>query len=169
MRRIDDEKPRTGKRLLAMRSGRSRSDVEFEPEDVGLAERGDRIEKMGVGAGFPDRTPGDVSPGWPFAQGASERALDRGRFAERLERRVDQDEAPALVRRQVSVERDIAVRAHDAEPAVSPERRDQRRAAPGFASESAIRSCGRMSAWAIAGEPGDRRAAVLRIMRRRRL
>ncbi len=41
MRRIDDEKPGARERLLAMRAGRRVADVEFEPQDVWRAERGD--------------------------------------------------------------------------------------------------------------------------------
>ncbi len=57
---------------------------------------------------------------------AFESPLDGARFVRRLERRVDQDDSPALLGRQISVERDIAVRADDAEPPIAPKRGDQR-------------------------------------------
>ena len=102
------------------------ADVQFEPQDVWRAERGDRIEETGIGLGFADRAPGDVGSARPFAQSAFERPLDGARFVRRLERRVDQDDAPPLLRRHISVERDIAVRADDAEPPIAPKRGDQR-------------------------------------------
>ena len=41
MRRIDDEKPGARERLLAVRADRPVADVEFEPQDVWLGQRGD--------------------------------------------------------------------------------------------------------------------------------
>ena len=41
MRRIDDEKSCARERLLAVRADRPVADVEFEPQDVWRAERGD--------------------------------------------------------------------------------------------------------------------------------
>ena len=41
MRRIDDEKPGARERLLAMRADRARAHVQFEPQNVRRAERGD--------------------------------------------------------------------------------------------------------------------------------
>src|SRR5277367_3974771 len=109
MRRIDDEKPRARERLLAVRAMPPGAHVEFEPQDVWRAERGDRIEETGVGWGFADRAPGDVGPHRPFVQRAFERSLDSAGFVGRLERRVDQDYPAALLGRQIGVERDIAV------------------------------------------------------------
>ena len=57
---------------------------------------------------------------------AFERPLDGAGFVWRFERRVDQDDSAALLRRQISVERDIAVRADDAESSIAPKRGDQR-------------------------------------------
>ena len=81
---------------------------------------------MGVDPGFADRAPGDVGSGWPFAKPLFERPLDGYRLVRRLERRIDQHDAPALLWRHISVERDVAVRAHDVEPPIVPERDDQR-------------------------------------------
>ena len=41
MRRIDDEKPGARERLLAVRACWRVTDVEFEPQDVWLGQRGD--------------------------------------------------------------------------------------------------------------------------------
>ena len=41
MRRIDHEKAGARERLLAVRADRPVADVEFKPQDVGRAERGD--------------------------------------------------------------------------------------------------------------------------------
>src|SRR5258707_13751084 len=81
---------------------------------------------MGVNPGFADRTPRDVGPARPFAQAAFEWPLDATRFIRRLEGRVDQDDSATLLGRQISVERDIAIRGHDTEPPIAPERGDQR-------------------------------------------
>src|SRR6202453_3813992 len=81
---------------------------------------------MGVGSSFADRAPRHVGPGRPFVQSAFESPLDGARLVRLLERRVDQDDSATLLRRQISVERDIAVRADDAEPTIAPERGDQR-------------------------------------------
>src|ERR1700733_1646029 len=101
MRRIDHEKPSAPKRLLSLRADWPVADVEFEPQDVGRAKRGDRVEKAGVDLNFADRSPGDVGPGRPFAQSPFERPLDAARFIRRLERRVDQDDSAALPGRQI--------------------------------------------------------------------
>src|SRR5271156_5198551 len=97
MRRIDDEKPRLPQRLLAMRAGRPGANIKFEPQDVWRAERGDRVEKTGIASSVADRPPRDVSPGRPFTQGPLERAHNSAGFIGRLERRIDQDEAAALL------------------------------------------------------------------------
>src|ERR1700678_1304030 len=81
---------------------------------------------MGVGSSFADRAPRHVGPGRPFVQSAFESALDGARLVRPLERRVDQDDSATLLRRQIGVERDIAVRADDAEPTIAPECGDQR-------------------------------------------
>ena len=44
----------------AVRARRSRPDVEFQPQDVGRAERGDRVEEMRVGLALADRPPGRI-------------------------------------------------------------------------------------------------------------
>src|ERR1700722_15942468 len=126
MRRIDDEKSCARKRRLPVCADWPVPDVEFEPQDVRRAKRGDRIEKAGVDSGFADRAPGNVGPGRPFAQAAFERSLDGGRFIRRLEWRVDQDDPAPLLGRQVGVQGDIPVRADDAEPPIATKRGDQR-------------------------------------------
>src|SRR5580704_10449398 len=126
MRRIDHQKSCARERHLAVCAGGPIADVEFEPQDVGRTKRGDRVEKAGVDLSFADRAPRDVGPGRPLLQRAFERPLDGGGFVRRLERRVDQDDSATLLGRQISVERDIAVRAHDAEPPIAPKRGDQR-------------------------------------------
>src|SRR6202044_497693 len=93
VRRIDNEKPCARKRLLAMGAGRPMANVKFESQDIWRAERGDRIEKTGVVSSVADRTPGDVSPGRPFAQPPLESVPDAARFAGRLERRGHQGDA----------------------------------------------------------------------------
>ena len=67
VRRIDHEKPGARERLLAVRANGRVADVEFKPQDVWRAERGDRIQEMGVDSSFADRTPGDKGPNRPFA------------------------------------------------------------------------------------------------------
>ena len=126
MRRIDDNETCARQRLLPLRADRPRTHVQFEPQDVRRAERGDRVEKAGIGLNFADWAPGHVGPGRPFVQSAFERLLDGAGFVGRFERRVDQDDSAALLGRQISVERDIAVRADDAEPPIAPKRGDQR-------------------------------------------
>src|SRR5580704_12264787 len=126
MRRIDHEKSCARERLLAVCADWPVADVEFEPQDVGRAKRRDRVEKAGVDLSFADRSPSDVGPGRPFARSPFERLLDGGGFVRRLERRVDQDDSATLLGRQISVERDIAIRAHNAEAPIAPKRGDQR-------------------------------------------
>src|ERR1700733_15513950 len=81
---------------------------------------------MRIDPGFADRAPRDEGSGRPFAQRPFESPLNGHGFVRRLERRIDQDDAPALLGRQISVERDIAVRAYDAETPIAPKRRNQR-------------------------------------------
>src|ERR1700722_19525705 len=81
---------------------------------------------MGVDPGFADRPPRDVSPLRPLAQSAFERPLNGACFIRLLERRIDQDDSAPLQRRHVSVERDIAIRAHDVETPIASHRNDQR-------------------------------------------
>ena len=76
------------------------------------------------------------------------------KLAPRLERRVDHDNAATLLRRNIGVERNISVRADNAETAIATERCDQFARSSALASLSAILSCARKIAWAIAGEPG---------------
>ena len=125
MGRIDDEETRGPERFLAMRAGLSRPYVQFEPQDVGRAERRDRIQDMGVGPGIADRPPRDIGSARPFAERAHERLLDALRFTRLFERRVDQNDAPPLLWRNIGVERNEAVRADDAEARVAAERRHQ--------------------------------------------
>ncbi len=84
------------------------------------------LRKREIGLSFADWSPRDVGSGRPFAERAFERSLDRAGFVGRFERRVDQDDAPALFGRHISVERDVAVRAYNAEPRIAPKRGDQR-------------------------------------------
>src|SRR3984957_8716636 len=126
MRRIDHQKSCARERLLAVCADWPVADDELEPQDVGRAKRRDRVEKAGVDLSFADRAPGPIGPGRPFVQSPFEPPLDGGGFVRRLERRVDQDDSATLLGRQISVERDIAVRAHDAEPPIAPKRGDQR-------------------------------------------
>src|SRR6202044_1044058 len=81
---------------------------------------------MGIDPGFPDGTPGDVNSLGPFVQRAFEPPLDGAGFVRRLVGWVDQDDSAALLRRQISVERDIAVRADNAQSPIAPKRGDQR-------------------------------------------
>ena len=120
----------------------------------GEAQRGDRVEEMRVGRRLADRPPRGVDPGRPFADRPRERLLDPRRFVGRFIRRVDQDEAAPFLGRQVGVERDVAVGSDDAEAAVVAERRDELLAFLRVRLAERDRSCGRISAWAIAGEPG---------------
>ena len=69
--------------------------------------------------------PGDVGPGRPFAESAFESARHGACFVGRLEWWVNQDDSAPLLRRQVGVERDIAVGADYAKPPIAPERNDQ--------------------------------------------
>ena len=57
VRRVDDEEAGARQRPLALRPDRAGADVELEPEDVGRAERGDIVEKMGVLRRLADRPP----------------------------------------------------------------------------------------------------------------
>ena len=102
------------------------ANVEFEPQDIWRAERGDCVEETGVGSGLADRPPERCRFRSAISRSARSRARTmRSDFVRVLERRVDQDQAAPLLGRQIGVERDIAVRADDAEPPVAPERGDQ--------------------------------------------
>jgi hypothetical protein len=132
VRRINGDEPRARKRLLPMRAKRLGAYLQFEPQDIGRAERSERIQKAGVRARLADRSPEEVGSARPFAQRPIERPQNAVRFVGRLERRIDEDNSATLPRRQIGIEGDIAVRADDAEPSVAPERGDERLALVGI-------------------------------------
>ena len=118
VRRINGDEPRARKRLLPMRAKRLGAYLQFEPQDIGRAERSERIQKAGVRTRLADRSPEEVGSARPFAQRPIERPQNAVRFVGRLERRIDEDNSATLPRRQIGIEGDIAVRADDAEPSV---------------------------------------------------
>ena len=111
-----------------------RSSVSSTRKELGHGERGQGRVESGDRLAVLDRVPGDIDAGGETLQALRQPFGHTVQLVSLLERRIDQDDAAALLRRQHGLERDPGVERHHLGPAVAPDGRlEDARALPGAA------------------------------------